>query len=74
MKTAYIYLVATLVAFAFTAQLKSQAPEAPKTPLQQLQALKLQNQQVLEKQTATLLKLDELQKEAAQIKFLAARS
>jgi hypothetical protein len=74
MKTFPIYFVIAISAFTFTSHLHSQAPAAPKTPLQQVQALKAQNQQVLEKQAATLVKLDALQKEAAQIKFLAARS
>lgn len=52
---------------------QSQTPAQPKSVLQQLQAMKVQNQAQLEKQTALLLKLEELQKEAAQVKFLAKR-
>ncbi len=74
MKALHIYLVAAMTAFSLTMRLHSQAPATPKTPLQQLQALKGQNDQVLQKQASTLVKLDDLQKEAAQIKFLAARS
>jgi hypothetical protein len=60
-------------AFGLGASVYSQAPAQPKSVLQQLQAMKAQNQAVLEKQTALLLKLEELQKEAAQVKFLAKR-
>ena len=73
MKSFPIYLVAAMAAFSLTAALHSQSPAAPKTPLQHAQAIKLQNQQMLEKQAATLVKLDELQKEAAQIRFLTKR-
>jgi hypothetical protein len=63
----------TAVALGLGASVHSQAPAQPKTVLQQLQAMKAQNQTVLEKQTALLLRLEELQKEAAQVKFLAKR-
>ena len=74
MKTFSIYFALATAAFTLTARLHSEPPAVPKTPLQQVQALNAQSQQVIEKQAATLVKLDELQKEAAQIKFLAARS
>jgi hypothetical protein len=41
--------------------------------LQQLQAMKAQNAATLEKQNALLLKLDDLQKEAAQLKIFSKR-
>ena len=67
-------LVAACVLFAGT-RLHSQAPAAAaKTPLELLQTMKAQNQTLLEKQTATMVKLDELQKEAAQIRFMTKRS
>jgi len=50
----------------------TQAP-APKSPLQMLQAMKVQNQTQLDKQTALMTKLDELKDQAAQIKFLSKR-
>ncbi|MDB6154756.1 MAG: hypothetical protein JWL90_3209 [Chthoniobacteraceae bacterium] len=61
-----------LVCVAWTGRLHSQ--NTVKTPLQQLQALKIQNQQLLEKQAATLTKLGEMEKEAQQLKFLTKRS
>lgn len=73
MKTPTFLLV--LVAIVGVAgSLRSQLPGAPKSPLQQLQAMKTQNQQLIEKQNATLQKLDELQKTASQIKVLTKRS
>ena len=49
-------------------------PPPPRTPLEALQQMKTQNAALIEKQTATLLKLDELAKEAQQLKFLGKRS
>ena len=46
---------------------------APKSPLQFLQTMKAQNAALIERQNALLLKLDELHKEASQIKFLSKR-
>lgn len=74
MKTSLLFIVTAFAGMALTSHLHSQAPAAPKTPLEQLRMLKAQNQQLLEKQTATMLKLDELQKEAAQIRFMAKRA
>jgi hypothetical protein len=73
MKTFLLSILTALAGLALTAQLQSQAPAAPKTPLEQLRTVKAQNQQLLEKQTATIVKLDELQKEAAQIRFMSKR-
>ena len=75
MKSYLLTIAAACGIFLGTAQLHSQAPAAAvKTPLELLQTMKAQNQTLLEKQTATLVKLDELQKEAAQIRFMAKRS
>ena len=51
----------------------TQAPAAPKTPLQLLQAMKTQNQVQLDKQTSLMTKLDEMKEQASQIKFLTKR-
>ncbi len=69
----------TLLAFALalaltlSVRVHSQSVTGAKSTLQQLQAVKAANAALLEKQTATLLKLDELQKEAAQTKFMVKR-
>ena len=74
MRIPVLFAVFIATVGAITAQLHSQAPAAPKTPLEQLRMVRTQNQQLLEKQTATIVKLDELQKEAAQIRFMSKRS
>ena len=75
MKTYLLTIAAACGTFLATAQLHSQAPAAAaKTPLELLQTMKTQNQTLLEKQTATMVKLDELHKEASQIRFMAKRS
>jgi hypothetical protein len=64
-------LTSAVLAFAVRAQ--TPATTATKTTLQVLEAMKVENASVIQRQAALLLKLDELQKEAAQIKFLAKR-
>lgn len=44
-----------------------------KSPVEQLKALKGKNIELIEKQQATLLKLDEIEKQAEQIRFLTKR-
>lgn len=74
MKTPILFSLTIAAAFTLTASLHSQSAAAPKTQLQQLQEMRAKNQQQLEKQTATLVKLDELQKQAAQLRFFTKRS
>ena len=74
MKTLLSLTLSVAALFALSANLHSQAPAAPQSPAQILQAMKAKNQEVIEKQTQTLLKLDELEKEAEQIKILAKRT
>jgi hypothetical protein len=73
MKTLTISALGALCIFATTLPLHSQGA-APKSPIQQLQEIKAKNALQIEKQTATLQKLEELAKQAEQLKFLAARS
>ena len=49
------------------------APAVSKTPLQILQTMKAQNAALIERQNGVLLKLEELHKEASQIKFMSKR-
>ncbi len=65
-----LVLAAVLV---FSAKLHSQAP-ADKSPLQTAYALRDKNKEIIEKQTQTLQKLDDLAKAAAQLKAFAKRS
>jgi hypothetical protein len=62
----------TAALFAVALNLYSQAP-APKSATEQLTALKAANAALIEKQKATLLKLDEIAKQAEQMRFLGAR-
>ena len=74
MKT-LLSLTLSIAAFlALSLNLHSQATIAPKAPLQILQAMKAKNQELIEKQAQTLLKLDELEREAEKIKVLAKRT
>jgi hypothetical protein len=66
-----LFLVAAGL-LAGLAPLHSQTPRGS-TP-QRLQTLKQQNATLLERQAAALLKLEELQKEAAQLRILARRT
>jgi hypothetical protein len=74
MKTLTLSLATAALTFALTASLHSQAPAVAKSPLQQLQDLKKKNQELIERQTGALQKLDTIQKEAEQVKFLAKRT
>ena len=67
-----VALITVLVA-SFATSVLSQNAAAPKSALEQLHVMKAKNQATLDKQAALLLKLEELQKEAAQIKFLTKR-
>lgn len=71
-RISFLILVAA-VALGLGARVNSQAPGAPKTVLQQLQTMKTQNQALLEKQTALLLRLEDLNKEASQVKYFSKR-
>ena len=67
--SAVLVLAAVLV---FSAKLHSQAPE--KSPLQTAYGLRDKNKDIIEKQTATLQKLDDLEKAVAQLKAFAKRT
>ena len=71
MRTIIILAMAALLGLAVRSE--SQVSAQPKSSLQLAQAAKAANQTQLDKQAALLLKLDELQKEATQIKFLTKR-
>ncbi len=74
MKTLTISALAAVCTFTLTAHLHSQAPAAAKSPLQQLQDMKVKNKELIDRQTGALQKLDVIQKEAEQVKFLAKRT
>lgn len=72
MKSTIPALTVAAALLALAMNLHSQAP-ARKSPVEQLGALKAKNAELIEKQKATLLKLDEVQKQAEQMRFLGAR-
>lgn len=74
MKISYSLLVVLSFVVVFTGRVHSQAPVAGQNSLAQTQALKASNLKLMERQAATLLKLAEIEKEAAQLKFLSKRS
>ena len=74
MKTLLPVALAATALFALGLNLHSQAPAAPKTPLQLIEEMKAKNAELLERQTQTLLKLDELEKESGQLKIFGKRT
>jgi hypothetical protein len=74
MKALSLFLWSAAIAIALSTSLHSQAPTAAQTQLEKLQKIKAENARLLEKQTATLRKLDELAKEAQQLKIFGSRS
>jgi hypothetical protein len=72
-RTLFITTALALAAFSgLNLKARSQAA-TPQSTLQQLETMRAANQLLLEKQTALLIKLEDLQKEATQIKFFAKR-
>jgi hypothetical protein len=72
MKTFASSCAVLAVFLTLVANLHSQALLA-KSPLEQLKALKAKNAELIEKQQATLLKLDEMDKQAEQMRFFSKR-
>ena len=66
-------MLALALVGSFAASVHSQTALTPKSTLQQLQEMKTRNTATLEKQEALLLKLEDLNKDASQIKFLTKR-
>jgi len=67
-------LAITLALLASGARLNSQESAAGASPRQLLAALKASNAELLQKQEKTLQKLDELKKQAEQLRILTKRS
>lgn len=68
-----VFAIAAAVALGTTLHVRSQAPALPVSPLEAVQLIKAQNQKTIEQQNATLKRLEELQKEAQQLRILARR-
>jgi hypothetical protein len=73
MKTFTNVTAIALAVFALTQPLHSQTRPV-KSVREQLQDMKAANQKLIEQQAATLLKLDEVQKEASQLRILVRRT
>ena len=71
-RTTAIYIIAAL-ALLGAARLHSHA-EAARNAAQNLQSIKEQNQKQIDQQAATLTKLDDLAKDADQLRAFAKRS
>ena len=74
MKTIALSLVIAASLTLGLSNLQSQAPVAPRTYKEALMVVKAANQKMLERQTATLLKLAEVEKNAQQLRLFAARN
>lgn len=70
---AFLFPAVIAAAFALAQIAHSQAPAAPQSALQRLQTIKAKNKEMIDRQTETLKKLDALQLEAQQLKFLGKR-
>jgi len=65
-------IAATGLLFALVMNLHSQV--APKSPVDRMRDIKAANAAQIDKQTATLQKLDEMDKAAEQLRFFSKRS
>jgi hypothetical protein len=73
MKSLTPFLAITVALLSLVMNLRSQGT-LPKPPLEQVKALKAKNIEMIEKQKQTLLKLEEMEKQADQIRLLGKRS
>jgi hypothetical protein len=73
MKTSAPTLIALGALLALAVNLHSQGI-LPKSPIDQLKALKEKNAVLIDQQTATLQKLDEMDKAAEQLRFFTKRT
>lgn len=70
----FVFSLVVFCAILGASELRSQLPGSGKTPQQELQLLKTQNQKLIEQQGAALQKLEELQKNVQQLRILARRT
>ncbi len=73
MKTLTLSLIVAVSFMLGLERLQSQAPVPPKTSSEALRVVKAANERMLERQAATMLKLEELAKTAQQLRIFAAR-
>ncbi len=73
MKTLTQPLIAVTALLVLAVNLHSQSL-LPKSPVDQIKAIKAKNAEMIEAQKATLQKLEEMEKQADQIRILAKRA
>lgn len=73
MKKVFAFHVAVAALLLLAVNLHSQTA-VQKSPVEQLKALKVKNAEIIEKQKGALLKLEEMDKQADQIRILGKRS
>lgn len=73
MKRASLWVLAGILSVGVVGHVHSQGAAGAKSALQQLQAIKAQNAELLNKQGVTLQQLDTLQKASAQLKIFSKR-
>jgi len=73
MKISTTFAIVVAAVLGFAANLHSQGI-LPKSPVDRLKEMKAKNADLIEKQKATLTKLDEMDKQAEQMRFLVKRS
>ncbi len=73
MKTLTHSLIATAALLVLAVNLHSQSL-LPKSPVDNIKAIKAKNAEMIEAQKQTLLKLEEMEKQADQIRILGKRS
>jgi len=73
MKISTTFALVLAAVLGFAVNLHSQGV-LPKSPIDRLKEIKAKNADLIEKQKATLTKLDEMDKQAEQMRFLMKRS
>ncbi|EDY20011.1 hypothetical protein CfE428DRAFT_2600 [Chthoniobacter flavus Ellin428] len=73
MKISTTFALVLAAVLGFAVNLHSQGV-LPKSPIDRLKEIKARNADLIEKQKATLTKLDEMDKQAEQMRFLMKRS
>ena len=73
MKTTPTLLLVAAALSALVMNLHSQGI-TPKSPVDRLKDLKAKNAEIIDKQNATLIKLDEMDKQAEQLRIFSKRS
>ena len=74
MKNAVLYILTIASLLVLTSRIHSFAQQANRSPRDILHALKDQNQKIIEQQNGTLQKLDDVSKDATQLRTFSRRT